>query len=749
MMIHGDGLAIMLDLTKASVKNKTMRFIKQRFEALPQVQSRVNSIMVKQDYGLRNEGGDAASRNDIGRIVDLCKNLHRRPIQCAVPDSVAQLVEDTAKQCDPDHTPQAGTRPRRITRKRPRPDKHGRAYSSDEDGDGPSMMRSPKATANSASRRTTVAHRSPVTTPNRPQPMQSERSPKTSVDLKTNVDASHQQVMVQKGRQQTGDHANSTHPVAHRSPTVTPQKPQHHSVATRSPATAETPTQQLQSTSSRSPKVLPAVHTAAHTAMRRSPIKKVKRCLQYTGAQQQQRSILPAVKALSSQHKVTSILNAYPEDSPFRINPSDPNVLNALVHEAEEYQLEGVPDSTRSKEKGHVKKYWIPFCALVGMSPDRPALTDITPQQAKWEDYMKGICIPYIYANMRGKKNPSPDPNSVLNAMRNINRHIMRGNDDDAQLKKPLRVIKGILTKYVKTYGPILPDQALPFSKPLLTALLQLPSGTKLGSKTLQRDQREHKVVFTMVEVGAETGIRLDEATAEKWDLSKMSRGSLTWWIDGDLCPNPTNEQLMNLTTADGGCLTPATSKCDRWGNKHGSKTMFLPYRPDHIWNAARALRDQELKYPVQAHLRTHEPLFATAPGIAVKAAHVRTVLYYMMRDPSVVAAMSTGQIPSNFSFHSLRKTYATGLARSGASRERIQSMVRWLSAEAVDLYDKLGFDDHIKYVDAAYLHSAQVVTPAVLRRVNQTKIDDNDIYATWARQCHVDLTAMPPLDWS
>ena len=167
------------------------------------------------------------------------------------------------------------------------------------------------------------------------------------------------------------------------------------------------------------------------------------------------------------------------------------------------------------------------------------------------------------------------------------------------------------------------------------------------------------------------------------------------------------------------------------------------------MWNAARALRDMVLAYPVALELRAHEPLFGLAPGVPVKAAYVRTMLYHMMRVPTVVAAMSSGQTPKNFSFHSLRKTYATGLARAGASRERIQSMVRWLSAEAVDLYDKLGYEDHVKYVDAAYLHSAQVITPAVLRQVNKTKIDDNDIYTAWSKQCHVDLTKEPELMWS
>ena len=193
--------------------------------------------------------------------------------------------------------------------------------------------------------------------------------------------------------------------------------------------------------------------------------------------------------------------------------------------------------------------------------------------------------------------------------------------------------------------------------------------------------------------------------------------------------------------------MTPATSKCDRWGNKHGSKTIFLPFRPHHTYNAARALRDYELDFPVP-HNRDSTPLLQDADGRPLKASFVRTMLYHMLRTDQVRSVAPHADI-CKYSFHSLRRTFATGLARSGASRERIQSMVRWLSLEAVDLYDKLTFDDHAKYVDAAYINSADTITPALLRSLQRTKMDDNDILQSWCKECHVDLTVLPPLEWS
>ena len=125
-----------------------------------------------------------------------------------------------------------------------------------------------------------------------------------------------------------------------------------------------------------------------------------------------------------------------------------------------------------------------------------------------------------------------------------------------------------------------------------------------------------------------------------------------------------------------------------------------------------------------------------------------RTLLYHMIRSPVVRAAAPHVDI-TQYSFHSFRRTFATGLARAGASRERIQSMCRWLSLEAVDLYDKLTYNDHCALVDAAYLHSADTITPALLTKLQATQIDDNDLLATWCQECKVDIETLPAPLWS
>ena len=129
-----------------------------------------------------------------------------------------------------------------------------------------------------------------------------------------------------------------------------------------------------------------------------------------------------------------SILDAYPEDSPYRVCPPDMESFNSLIAEAEDSLLHGVPDNTSANERSAMNKYWVPFCAELGMSPMRPSAATLTAAQSVVEDNLKALCIPWIYVRMRGKANPHPLPSSVMNVMYSINRVLNRDNDDDVKL---------------------------------------------------------------------------------------------------------------------------------------------------------------------------------------------------------------------------------------------------------------------------------------------------------------------------
>ena len=352
---------------------------------------------------------------------------------------------------------------------------------------------------------------------------------------------------------------------------------------------------------------------------------------------------------------------------------------------------------------------------------------------------------------MKGRKNHKNValPSSAMNSLRNINRVLNRGACEEASLKRAHKVLKGMLTAYVREFGPIQPDKALPFPKPVLERLLNMPNGTKLGKFTLQWSSQIGRNLRAMFEMAAQSGVRLDECTTGKrdeWDLSKMSRASAVWYISGQYVYDPTPSQLRGLTERDGLCLIPATSKCDFDGSKHGGKIMFFPFRANHMWNGCRAFRDLELHFPVRGADRDSTPLFSIANKEAVKASFVRTVLHHMLHHAHM-AEVNPDPKHTKYTFHSFRKFYCTGLRRAGASVATIQSLCRWSAAESVEGYDMPSPEDHAKLVDSAYCYSPNAITPELLRQSRAYTSADDEVMAVWCQECHVDLS-QDHLDW-
>ena len=93
------------------------------------------------------------------------------------------------------------------------------------------------------------------------------------------------------------------------------------------------------------------------------------------------------------------------------------------------------------------------------------------------------------------------------------------------------------------------------------------------------------------------------------------------------------------------------------------------------------------------------------------------------------------------YTFHSLRRTFATCLTRAGADRPRIHSMVRWLNEGSVDTYDEQSLNDQANYVEAAYMHSPDDVTPVTM----EVKIDNTDLCQAWCDECHVVIEPFSP----
>ena len=64
---------------------------------------------------------------------------------------------------------------------------------------------------------------------------------------------------------------------------------------------------------------------------------------------------------------------------------------------------------------------------------------------------------------------------------------------------------------------------------------------------------------------------------------------------------------------------------------------------------------------------------------------------------------------------------------------------------DAVKIYNVMTNEEKIGHVDAAYAASPNVLTTNMIKQLNMTQIDDDDLYRTWCTQLHVDIE--PQLD--
>ena len=108
----------------------------------------------------------------------------------------------------------------------------------------------------------------------------------------------------------------------------------------------------------------------------------------------------------------------------------------------------------------------------------------------------------------------------------------------------------------------------------------------------------------------------------------------------------------------------------------------------------------------------------------------------------------------SRYSVHSFRIYLATALAAAGASDDRIQSMLRWASTDALLLYKRTDVDDYMSWVRCAsgaafstirsqHLPKAEAACDA--SRAADIRIDMDDICANilFDRHSLIELASM------
>ena len=178
----------------------------------------------------------------------------------------------------------------------------------------------------------------------------------------------------------------------------------------------------------------------------------------------------------------------------------------------------------------------------------------------------------------------------------------------------------------------------------------------------------------------------------ESGELMYLVRGSIVAVIGGRTIADPSEADWQRMGPGDYLVVSPPRSKTDQFGEIHCPYPSILPFENTKL-NAARRLRDAELRQPCHGEARATTPLFATRDGQPLRHGTMdRLLRAALTRTIGATAA-------TLYSWHSARIGLACALRASGCPPDTVQLICRWMCPESLRVYALKGVSEHASWV--------------------------------------------------
>ena len=403
---------------------------------------------------------------------------------------------------------------------------------------------------------------------------------------------------------------------------------------------------------------------------------------------------------------------------PDRLRSVLANFLNATAKAANISSVGG--------ENSALRLYWEPYCAWLGIDPVRSNMDAHSGRDVDLyalECAIMGGFVPWTMARMPPKKGSNRKaalPTSGLKVAGAVRRlHLKRYHFPFfVPLTVAAQACDGLCKQYIIDHGPdaLYPQRKEPLTNEIVHALLSLFStGTKIGTRTVDTENVGWASLEAMFHTLAQTGFRKAEvslAAGVEWNYSHVAMGDLMWLIDGVVYEYLTPELLERLQAVGGyALLRPPPSKADPLGLHWGACTIYLRYDARTTICAARALARMELLRNVPRGERKSTPLFVNFQRSVWRHTQLTDIFRLML----LLAGVPAEQV-RNYSMHSWRIYLACALLAAGASKGTIQSLLRWRSEEALNIYARMNdavYADHLAAAGQAKVSSIRTTTIA------------------------------------
>ena len=403
--------------------------------------------------------------------------------------------------------------------------------------------------------------------------------------------------------------------------------------------------------------------------------------------------------------------------------------LETLLKHTQAVSEFGAAESTLTKDE-IAWRHWTDYSKYLGFNPDLRA-RDTLERPHEVGALLAGFLL-YVYPRMKGKGGRSwAKPNSAFQYVLALLRCFRRWDVPMPSAKAVKDKLKGLMRAFCDAYGPlaVAATRKEPMLFSMVATMLRVPMGTNVhGMRWVLTDpyvRHARCLALLMFRTGNRLGDLINPSACSK-------RSDLTWVIGGREVIDPTRAQLLGLKVGDQARLGPGCSKTDQFGEVHAPFGTTLPYRTGGRESlcAAAELALLELESPCEGAARADTPLFADEHGQLLSHRKLDDVLRRLLLHCFGTAAAAV------YSWHSFRSGLACALAVAGANDATIQLLCRWMSADSLRLYRRMGSQEMISWADKAERSHVDTI-----QLPNIPIVDAADGFGPLLRRCDVDLT--------
>jgi hypothetical protein len=401
------------------------------------------------------------------------------------------------------------------------------------------------------------------------------------------------------------------------------------------------------------------------------------------------------------------------QGSHLAIGASGPK-LDGLLDTVAEFTRLGEGAKSYGTYDSHWRR-WVAFCKEWGTSEWRDShAANCGQDRVGYSNEVILLCMALLTAltEIRGKRGGPCKPNTARAFLRSVRKvHEMRG-ITMVPISSVQAVFKGALARHIKLYGvdSLLPDTKQPFHKAHVHRLANLPEGTKLGSKTYRKADTWCRSWDAYVATSAATGFRKAEVAFTHAESTPITRGAVSWIVQGVAVPSLTRQQLLGLREGDFVVLKPPPSKADPFALIWGNRPIYGAFLPNQKANMATAIRDLLVHVEVPALRWATTPLFVDNDLQPFSGAFIDATLRAALRSLGLSATEA-----AKYSPHSFRIYLACALKSAGKSDAEIQMLCRWQSVDSLRLYARIDARQYAELVQAAQAADSRAISVSSL----------------------------------